>query len=453
MLKSCLYNSAGTCLILLLSTFSQGATSLSQAELAIIDKLSESQQQLATTERRISNERTSLANTLNKTEREIRVLQEQTAASRRLADEATLSIQQLEERLQSWEEQSLFQQNLLGRFQQQVSSESWSLDTPLTDKISWLSDFIGQQQETLYPQWEQQQVVMLDGELQDVETLSIGPVTWYWQTQNQSGGFIAEEDDRNIVSLSFDNSENNSLGELYLNQNGSVLFDPTLSRALRLAQEKESILDHINKGGLWAFPILMFAAFALIIALLKSMQLWRLPPVIPALAERLQQPGQKQLLQQVKGMQSELIDIVQSTNVGQIRDDRLFAKTLDCKHRLEYWLGAIAITAAVSPLLGLLGTVSGMIEAFRLMTLFGAGDPAAVSSGISEALVTTELGLIVAIPSLVLHALLSRRVKSYYGQLESCAVKLSQLELAGTTTTTSPSSPKNNPPPMQGIPA
>ena len=97
------------------------------------------------------------------------------------------------------------------------------------------------------------------------------------------------------------------------------------------------------------------------------------------------------------------------------------------KHKLDYWLGAIAITAAVSPLLGLLGTVSGMIETFKLMTLFGAGDPAAVSGGISQALVTTELGLVVAIPALLLHALLSRRVKTYYGQLESCGVNLSQL--------------------------
>ena len=73
-----------------------------------------------------------------------------------------------------------------------------------------------------------------------------------------------------------------------------------------------------------------------------------------------------------------------------------------------------------------------MIETFKLMTLFGAGDPAAVSGGISEALVTTELGLVVAIPALLCHALLSRRAKTYYGELESCAVNLSQLEQSDT---------------------
>jgi biopolymer transport protein ExbB len=68
-----------------------------------------------------------------------------------------------------------------------------------------------------------------------------------------------------------------------------------------------------------------------------------------------------------------------------------------------------------------------MITTFRLMTLFGAGDPNAVSSGISEALVTTELGLVVAIPALLAHALLSRKVKAYFAQLENDAVNLSRL--------------------------
>ena len=94
-------------------------------------------------------------------------------------------------------------------------------------------------------------------------------------------------------------------------------------------------------------------------------------------------------------------------------------------------LGAIALTAAVAPLLGLLGTVSGMITTFKLMTLFGSGDASAVSAGISEALVTTELGLVVAIPALLAHALMSRKVKSYYSELETTAIRLSQLPSAG----------------------
>ena len=66
--------------------------------------------------------------------------------------------------------------------------------------------------------------------------------------------------------------------------------------------------------------------------------------------------------------------------------------------------------AAVSPLLGLLGTVTGMIETFQSITLFGTGDPKLMSGGISQALVTTQLGLAVAIPLVLLHSLLTGQV-------------------------------------------
>lgn len=71
--------------------------------------------------------------------------------------------------------------------------------------------------------------------------------------------------------------------------------------------------------------------------------------------------------------------------------------------RLRRRLPMLAVVATAAPLLGLLGTVAGMIETFQSMTLFGAGDPKVVSGGISLALVATELGLVIAIPILLLH--------------------------------------------------
>ena len=69
----------------------------------------------------------------------------------------------------------------------------------------------------------------------------------------------------------------------------------------------------------------------------------------------------------------------------------------------------IKLLAAVAPLLGLLGTVTGMIATFQSISLFGTGDPKLMASGISQALVTTMLGLCVAIPLLFLHSLVSSR--------------------------------------------
>ena len=77
--------------------------------------------------------------------------------------------------------------------------------------------------------------------------------------------------------------------------------------------------------------------------------------------------------------------------------------------RIEAWLNVIKIIAAVAPLLGLLGTVTGMIVVFQGITLFGAGDVQGMAGGISQALVTTVLGLCVAIPTILIHTLLNSR--------------------------------------------
>ena len=72
----------------------------------------------------------------------------------------------------------------------------------------------------------------------------------------------------------------------------------------------------------------------------------------------------------------------------------------------------IKVISVVAPLMGLLGTVTGMINTFQAITLFGTGDPRTMAGGISQALVTTVLGLVVAIPTVLLHTIVSGRSKS-----------------------------------------
>jgi biopolymer transport protein ExbB len=95
--------------------------------------------------------------------------------------------------------------------------------------------------------------------------------------------------------------------------------------------------------------------------------------------------------------------------------------------RVERGLSVLAILGAVAPLLGLLGTVTGMIDTFRVITLFGTGDPKLMSGGISEALVTTELGLAIAIPIMLIHTFLSRRADGIIGDMEEKAVSLTNI--------------------------
>lgn len=85
---------------------------------------------------------------------------------------------------------------------------------------------------------------------------------------------------------------------------------------------------------------------------------------------------------------------------------------------LEAYQGALKIIAAVAPLMGLLGTVTGMIMTFQAITIFGAGDPKAMAGGISSALITTVLGLLVAIPTVLLHTMVASRSKRIIHILE-----------------------------------
>lgn len=96
-------------------------------------------------------------------------------------------------------------------------------------------------------------------------------------------------------------------------------------------------------------------------------------------------------------------------------------------HNLERFLNTLGTIAAVSPLLGLLGTVFGMIEIFSSLMQHGAGDPSALAGGISVALVTTAAGLTVAIPSLIFHRHFERLVDEYIVNMEAEALKLIEI--------------------------
>ncbi len=102
-------------------------------------------------------------------------------------------------------------------------------------------------------------------------------------------------------------------------------------------------------------------------------------------------------------------------------------------HDLERFLNTLGTIAGISPLLGLLGTVIGMILTFQAITLFGTGDPKTMAGGISQALVTTVLGLVVAIPTTLLHAIVNSRARSVIHVLEeqSAGIIADHAEKAG----------------------
>ena len=426
--------------VLLFSANISFAASSDDAKQSILSDIKTAQRTLNKTQNSISKEQATLAKQIFTKQQSLSKLRAQAAVNRRLADENTLSLDQLQTRLDTWQQQQQYQLNLLSRFVRQNTSNSASSNESTNNQNELLNRVISQinnQEQALYPHFNKQSIVLSNGELSQASTLQVGPVAWFSTQTPKLMGLLNLDDESSAlkVALVQSTSNDNPLDNT-LNQNGAgstlLTFDPSLTHLVTSQAQQESPLEHLEKGGLWAIPIILFACFALTIALLKAAQLLRLSKIKMHSQMQLQQFFKAENSSEFAGMQQQLFNLTLQSEKGQIRDDQLFNQLIHDKHKLDNFIGAIAVTAAVAPLLGLLGTVSGMIETFKMMTLFGSGDPEVVSGGIAQALITTELGLVVAIPALVLNALLSRKAKAYYSQLEGFALQLSQLEKGET---------------------
>ncbi len=227
----------------------------------------------------------------------------------------------------------------------------------------------------------------------------------------------------------------NSIHALVRGQRAPVEFDPTLGLAVELAKTETTLLEHVKAGGFWIYPILLLALIAMLTAIVKWIQLSKIREVAAAAVQRvidavnggeLEKAGLEagKLRHPARRILEQGIAFVRESP-GAPRDDleeALYEKYLEASPPLQRGLPLIAIAAATAPLLGLLGTVTGMMETFRLITVFGSGDAKQLASGIAEALITTEFGLIVAIPSLILHALLSRKVQGVKSTMEMASL-------------------------------
>lgn len=239
---------------------------------------------------------------------------------------------------------------------------------------------------------------------------------------------------------------------------GLYPFDPTLGNAHKIEETEETLVEHIQKGGPVMVPILGLAALALLVALWKWVGLitTRIPSrrQMKAFLDAVKANDVMTAKQQSVAMGGPIGKML-STAVDHIQEPRelieevMYEIMLTTRLKIERFLPFIAISAASAPLLGLLGTVAGIINTFKLITIFGSGDVKTLSGGISEALITTEFGLIVAIPSLILHALLSRKGKGIINQMEKDAIafvnEVSKAKGASSTQKSGVDSPEPSP--------
>jgi biopolymer transport protein ExbB len=220
-------------------------------------------------------------------------------------------------------------------------------------------------------------------------------------------------------------------GEYIASGVGGMPFDPTLGQAHRIAETEETLWEHIKAGGPVMWPIGILAGAALLVALFKwVMMLFVRMPSERRVRELLRAVGAGDrakataLVAKLPGPLGRMLETgVATMDSGRdVMEESMYEIMHKTQLKAQSLLPFVAISAAAAPLLGLLGTVTGIMNTFSLITIYGTGDVKTLSSGISEALITTEYGLIVAIPSLLLHAYLSSKARKISNRLETAGI-------------------------------
>ena len=185
---------------------------------------------------------------------------------------------------------------------------------------------------------------------------------------------------------------------------GNLAIDPTRGVLLNLLVDTPAPLERISQGGIVGYIILALGGLGLIIVIIRLIYLTTTGQSIRQQLNSPSTPCKKNPLGRILAVAAKNRD----TDLGnlELQIDEAILRELPQLTRGE---GLLKLLAGVAPLLGLLGTVVGMIATFQSITLFGTGDPKMMADGISQALVTTALGLIVAIPLLFMHTLITSR--------------------------------------------
>jgi biopolymer transport protein ExbB len=182
-------------------------------------------------------------------------------------------------------------------------------------------------------------------------------------------------------------------------------LDPTRGQLLALLVQSPSLMERIAQGKVVGYVIIVLGIIGLAIAIWRLIALSATGAAVNRQAKNLEQAGNNPLGRVIKVAHDHPNIDVEGLEL------KLGEAILKEMPKFNMMLPFLKIISVVAPLLGLLGTVTGMIVTFQAITLYGAGDPKLMAGGISTALVTTVLGLCVAIPTVFLHTLVASRAK------------------------------------------
>lgn len=270
------------------------------------------------------------------------------------------------------------------------------------------------------------------GRVQPGKVALIGPVATFASTSGDTVGLLQQElnkPDPTVVSA--DKKLDADTRALATTGSGQLLLDATLGNAFKLTALQETLPQRLAKGGLIMIPLLGLGFATLLVALFKWWQFSKIRLAtekdLQKVLSHLESGEQGQALafaRNIPGLSGNLLAtaVEHADEKKEYIEEILYEKMLGARAKLERGLAFLALCATTGPLMGLLGTVMGMIATFEVISTAGSGDPKTLAAGISEALICTATGMSVAIPALLCHAFLSRKAKGIIGSMEQTSV-------------------------------
>jgi len=255
--------------------------------------------------------------------------------------------------------------------------------------------------------------------------LHIGPLNWFYPDTGTAAGLLIDRPNHPLPRIH--PLAGMPPADILNGTRGELPFDLTDGRAVEMGEARRPWHDRLRDGGLTMIPLVLTALASILLVVWKTIALWNVrgldPQRVRDVAAALRQNDPQAARESVTAAPRPLRTLLEGAlahpraNAEEL-EELLHERMLGLMPRLDRHLGTLAVLGGVAPLLGLLGTVTGMIHTFELVTLFGSGNERILSQGISEALVTTMSGLVIAVPVLLAHAFLSRRVRVIISELE-----------------------------------
>ena len=261
------------------------------------------------------------------------------------------------------------------------------------------------------------QILSESGEVVDADVLRIG--VFNSVANGMYLNLVAEQNVLEYLPKQPDGSIRRAAKRLQRSDNESyheVFIDPTRGSLLTKLIDRAGFFERINQGGFVGYIIILLFTIGVVLGALRYKFLARESKILDK-ELKTGDFSEKSVLGKLNKIFNNYTGTSPEDLEAQLED--VLSRAVPV---LEQNLSTIKLLAAVAPLLGLLGTVVGMIETFQAITLFGTGDPKLMAGGISQALVTTMLGLIAAVPLLFIHNILESRSRNITQVYEEQAI-------------------------------